>query len=70
MPDEFRVNVDEVYLKRTPKGFLVMSRDPWEVFFDGVEELSDGFFHAARRRAFSGKSQPWIVSATMTVIPF
>ena len=48
LPDAFRVDVDEVYLKRTPEGFLVMSRDPWDVFLEGVEELSDGFFHAGR----------------------
>lgn len=48
LPDEFRVNVEEVYLKRTPEGFLVMSRDPWEDFFEGVEELSEGFFQSGR----------------------
>ena len=48
LPDEFRVHVDQVYLKRTPEGFLVMSRDPWELFFEGVEELSDAFFHRGR----------------------
>jgi antitoxin VapB len=48
LPDEFRVDVDQVYLKRTPEGFLVMSRDPWEVFYEGVEELSDAFFRAGR----------------------
>lgn len=47
LPDEFRVDVDEVYLKRTPEGFLVMSH-PWEVFFEGVEGLSDGFFREGR----------------------
>ena len=29
LPKEFRVDKDEVYLKKTPEGFLVISRDPW-----------------------------------------
>ena len=48
LPHEFQLDVEEVYLKRTSEGFLVMSRDPWEVFFEGVEELSDEFFNAGR----------------------
>jgi antitoxin VapB len=48
LPKEFRVDVDEVYLKRTPEGFLVIPRDPWEVFFEGVEELSDDFLRGGR----------------------
>jgi antitoxin VapB len=43
LPKEFRVDVDEVYLKRTAEGFLVITKDPWDVFFEGVEELSDEF---------------------------
>ena len=37
LPKEFRVDTDEVYLKKTPEGFLVMARDPWEVFHEGCE---------------------------------
>jgi antitoxin VapB len=43
LPKEFRVDADEVYLKRTPDGFLVIARDPWELFFEGVAELSSNF---------------------------
>jgi antitoxin VapB len=43
LPKEFRVETDEVYLKKTPEGFLVIPRDPWELFYEGVEELSDDF---------------------------
>ena len=50
LPKEFRVNVCEVYLKRTPEGFLVIPRDPWDVFLEGVEELSDGFMAEDRRQ--------------------
>ena len=40
---EFRVEADTVYLKRTSEGFLVITKDPWEIFFEGVEEISDKF---------------------------
>jgi antitoxin VapB len=48
LPREFRVATNEVYLKRTPEGFLVIPRDPWELFFEGVEELSDDFIRGGR----------------------
>ncbi len=48
LPKEFRVETSEVYLKRTPEGFLVIPRDPWELFFEGVEELSDDFMRGGR----------------------
>lgn len=51
LPKEFRVETAEVYLKKTPEGFLVIPRDPWEVFFEGVEELSADFMA-------EGRSQP------------
>jgi antitoxin VapB len=43
LPKEFRVDTDEVFLKRTAEGFLVVTKDPWDVFFEGVNELSDDF---------------------------
>ena len=51
LPKEFRVETDEVYLKRTRDGFLVIPRDPWEVFLEGVQELSEDFMR-------EGRSQP------------
>lgn len=51
LPKEFRVDADEVYLKKTPDGFLVITRDPWEIFFEGVQELSQQFMS-------DGRSQP------------
>jgi antitoxin VapB len=48
LPKEFRVESDTVYLKRTGEGFLVITRDPWEIFFEGVEELSDKFSGSKR----------------------
>jgi antitoxin VapB len=48
LPKEFRVDTDEVYLKRTRNGFLVIPRDPWELFFEGVEALSADFLPDGR----------------------
>lgn len=48
LPDEFRVDAETVYLKKTIEGFLVIVRDPWEVFYEGVAELSDGFMAEGR----------------------
>lgn len=50
LPKEFRVETAEVYLKKTPEGFLVIPRDPWEVFFEGIEELSADFMAGGRRQ--------------------
>lgn len=48
LPREFRVDSNEVYLKKTPQGFLVVARDPWEIFLEGVEELSEEFMAGGR----------------------
>jgi antitoxin VapB len=48
LPKEFRVEADTVYLKRTGDGFLVITKDPWETFFEGVEQLSDKFLDGER----------------------
>lgn len=48
LPKEFRVDAAEVYLKRTADGFLVIPRDPWEVLFAGIEELSPDFMRGPR----------------------
>lgn len=50
LPKEFRVEGSEVYLKKTPAGFLVLARDPWDVFMDGVQRLSDDFMVEGRRQ--------------------
>ena len=50
LPRDFRVDTGEVYLKKTPEGFLVISRDPWEVFLEGVEELSPDFLAEGRNQ--------------------
>lgn len=43
LPREFRVATGEVFLKKTAEGFLVIERDPWELFEEGCRELSDDF---------------------------
>jgi len=50
LPKQFRVKTAEVYLKKTPEGFLVSPRDPWEVFCEGVRELSDDFMAKGRQQ--------------------
>jgi antitoxin VapB len=50
LPKDFRVEGDEVYLKKTPEGFLVITRDPWEIFLEGVNELSDDFMAQGRKQ--------------------
>ncbi len=48
LPKEFRVASDTVHLKRTGEGFLVITKEPWEIFFEGVEQLSDKFLDRVR----------------------
>jgi len=48
LPKEFRVDTTEVYLKRTREGFLVIPRNPWELFFEGIELLSGDFMAGGR----------------------
>ncbi len=48
LPKEFRVDTDTVRLKRTAEGFLVITKDPWEIFFEGVEQLSEKFLERPR----------------------
>ena len=50
LPKEFRVSGREVHLRKTAGGFIVLERDPWEVFHEGVAELSADFFAAGRRQ--------------------
>jgi antitoxin VapB len=50
LPKEFRVDTAEVYLKKTSDGFLVIPRDPWEIFFEGIEELSADFMARGRQQ--------------------
>jgi antitoxin VapB len=58
LPKQFRVRTQEVFLKKTPEGFLVVERDPWEIFEEGCQELSSDFMAervqpAAEKRGWS-----------------
>jgi hypothetical protein len=46
----FRVDADTVHVKRTDEGFLVMIKEPWEIFFEGVVQLSNDFLGSGRAR--------------------
>lgn len=48
LPKVFRVETDSVRLKRTSEVFLVITRDPWEIFFEGAEQLSGRFLAGER----------------------
>jgi antitoxin VapB len=58
LPKEFRVDVDEVYLKRTAEGFLVIPKDPWDLFFEGIKEVSDDFMSGGREQP-SAQRRDW-----------
>jgi antitoxin VapB len=58
LPKEFRVRGREVHLKRVPEGFVVITRDPWELFHEGVGELSDSFMADGRRQPAAEKRKP------------
>jgi len=50
LPKEFRIEGSEVFLKKTRDGFQVITRDPWEIFFEAAEELSDNFMSEGRQQ--------------------
>ncbi len=50
LPEEFRIEAEEVYLKKTPAGFMVITRNPWELFYEAVEELPDDFMAEGRKQ--------------------
>lgn len=58
LPVEFRVATGEVYLKRTAEGFLVMERDPWEMFAEGCEELSADFLASREQPPVENRDWP------------
>jgi antitoxin VapB len=59
LPKEFRVDADEVYLKKVPEGFLVMTRDPWEIFREAVEKLPDDFMAEGRQQPTEQQERNW-----------
>lgn len=61
LPKEFRVSVDEVYLKKTPGGFEVMTRDPWDELIEFLEKnnLPDTFLEERPTRSVPQKRKWW-----------
>jgi antitoxin VapB len=43
LPKQFRVRGPEVFLEKTPNGFTVVERNPWDMFAEGCRELSADF---------------------------
>ena len=43
LPKEFRVTSTEVLLKKTSEGFLVIERNPWDIFRETAAKMSDNF---------------------------
>ena len=50
LPKAFRVKTSKVYLKKVPEGFIVVERDPWEVFEEGVKKISTKLLDAIENR--------------------
>jgi antitoxin VapB len=61
LPKEFRVEVDEVYLKKTHDGFEVMTSDPWDELIDYLEknEPPDTFLEERPARSVPQKRKWW-----------
>ena len=51
LPKEFRVNTDEVYLKKTPEGFLVITATIGRFFTKAVENYKRLELHHVRSSA-------------------
>lgn len=43
LPKRFRFHSSEVNIQPTPDGLLLTEKSPWDLFAEGVEELSDDF---------------------------
>src|SRR2546427_9415976 len=67
LPKQFRVRTREVFLKKTPVGFTVVERDPWEIFEEGCRELSDDFMSVRMHTRSSNNLTPICVAAFFDV---
>lgn len=43
LPREYRLKGNEVYIKKTSQGVLLTEKDPWDLFEEGLSEISDDF---------------------------
>lgn len=49
LPREFRFKGKEVFIKKTAKGILLSSKNPWELFREGIDEISTAFLDERRQ---------------------
>lgn len=50
IPKRYRFRTSEVHVQATPEGLLFTEKNPWELFDEGVDELSES--------VLSGRKQP------------
>ncbi len=43
VPKRYRFHSTEVNMQKTPDGLLLTEKNPWELFDEGISELSDDF---------------------------
>ena len=43
LPSEYRFSGKEVYIKKLPYGLLLTEKHPWELFEEGICEISPDF---------------------------
>ena len=43
LPREFNFKSSEVYVKKLPYGLLLTEKNPWDLFEEGIEEISPDF---------------------------
>ncbi len=43
LPREYRFKGTEVYIKKTSSGVLLFEKDPWDLFEEGLAEISPDF---------------------------
>jgi antitoxin VapB len=43
LPKKYRFNCRDVYVRATPDGLLLTAKDPWDLFTEGLAELSADF---------------------------
>ncbi len=43
LPKKYRFHCREVNIQPTPDGLLLTEKKPWELFAEGVEEMSEDF---------------------------
>jgi len=43
VPKRYRFRTQEVNVLETPEGLLLTEKGPWELFGEGLDELSSGF---------------------------